>query len=191
MTEEPNSLQTLKRYYGDRLIGPDAMSLKSEFSSGNDRSIIISLTAQVESALEYKLAKNFPYLARANQKTYEYGFRFEGPLGPFSHRIELAFYMGLIDEGLRNRLDDLRAIRNAVAHTRRKVTFDDMPLRKAVQRLFHPRGVFKLLSEDTQGYRATFAAECSFLHPTLLNGLDEATKRLRESYIASGQTPPI
>ena len=132
---EANAIKTLKRFYGDRLFVPVAGELESELMGGNDRSAIITVAAMVDSGLEYLIAINLPRLATADQAMFSDAFRHDGALGTFSSRIDMAYYKGLIDDQLHDWLHDLRHIRNAVAHTRRKVSFKDAQLQNAAKRL--------------------------------------------------------
>lgn len=192
MTQEPNSITKLKKFYGDRLHVPEPEALHAELLGGNDRSAVITIASNADAALEFKIAMSLPGLKQeATEKDFDICFRHEGPLGTFSARIDMAFYLGLIDQTLREQLHDLRAMRNAVAHTRRRVTFDDAALQNVAKRLFAPKGCFKLLNNDTDGIRRTFLAEGMFICNIIGDGREEATRKLRESYASKGMPHPF
>lgn len=191
MTDKSQAITTLKKFYGDRFYEIDVNSAREELINANDRSVIISIAAQCDSALDVVVGRTMPFLRRANAKEYENAFRFGGPLGSFSAKIELAFYLEQIDATLRDQLDDLRNIRNAVAHTRRHVTFADAQLQNAARRLFHPRGMYRLLSETPDGFRRTFVAEGMLIFNMLAFGRDEAIAATRDVFTKNGQAAPF
>jgi len=48
-----------------------------------------------------------------------------GPLNSFSSKIVIGYALGIYDERMRNDLDIVRKIRNAFAHSRKLIQFDD------------------------------------------------------------------
>jgi DNA-binding MltR family transcriptional regulator len=55
-------------------------------------------------------------------------FDFNGPLGTFSARIDMAYYLGLIGKEAKRDLHTLRKMRNVFAHDYSAITFDDKPI---------------------------------------------------------------
>lgn len=191
MADEAKSIATMKKFYGDRLYVPSGDDMEAEMLQGNDRSCIITVASLADAALEALLATNLPGIAKMTAKEFDVAFRFDGPLGPFSSRIDLAFYMGVIDEALRGQLHDLRYMRNAVAHTKRRVTFEDDALKNAAKRLFSPTGKYPLLNETADGYRRTFIAEGNLVYNTLAYGRDDAIRMTRDAFTEAGRRPPF
>jgi len=191
MPDEPNSITTMKRFYGDRMALLSGEDLEAEMIGGNDRSCIITVASLADSVLEHVVFLNLPGLKGATQQEFEYAFRFEGPLGMFSARIEMAKYLGILDNRICEQLHDLRAMRNAVAHTKRRVTFEDKQLQNVAKRLFSPRGLFKLLDESAEGYRRTFIAEGNLLYNMILEGREEGMRLAREVFIQGGRKAPF
>lgn len=191
MPDEPNSITTMKRYYNDRLHVPERDHLWAELMEGNDRSLIITLASFAESMAEGLVGRNLPSLKQCTEKEYNYAFRHEGPLGTFSACIDMAFYLQLIDNTLRDQLHDLRDMRNAVAHTKRRVTLKDPQLANVAKRIIHPKGMFKLLDDTNDGLRRTLASEGLLICTTLTHGRDEAVRMCRESFTAQGREPPF
>jgi hypothetical protein len=192
MTAEPNSITTLKKFYGDRLHVADRQSLIAEIMGGNDRSAVITVASHADAALEFLIVTNLPGLPRdATEKDVDHVFRHEGPLGTFSARIDLAFYLGLIDAQLRETLHDLRAMRNAVAHTKRRVTFEDAALQNVAKRLLAPNGYHKLSENSVDGIRRTFLAEGLLIVTILTHGRDEALRLARKGFMEAGREPPF
>lgn len=191
MANEPNSIRTMKAYYSDRLYVRDRDSLMEELLNGNDRSLIITLASYAENAIELLIGQHLPALAKAEKKDWDVAFRHDGPLGTFSACIDMAFLLGLIDERLRGQLDDLRHMRNAVAHTKRAVTFEDQELKNVALRLFAPRGSFKLLNDTREGFRRTLASEGLLITQILNFGRDEAIEMCRKSFVEQGKAAPF
>lgn len=191
MADEPNSITTMRRYYNDRLHVPKRDDLWAELMEGNDRSLIITLASLAEAGVVALVGRNLPSLKDCTEKEYNYAFRHEGPLGTFSACIDMAFYLQLIDANLRDQLHDLRNMRNAVAHTRRRVTLEDAELRNVAKRLMPPKGMFKLLEDTHDGYRRTLAGEGMLICTTLTFGREDAIKKCRESFAQQGRECPF
>ena len=193
MSREPNSIATMKQYYNDALHVDAKDDVHAELLGGNDRSTIITLASHAESHLETMIGLSLPHLRKAEAEAKDWAdtFRHDGPLGTFSACINMASYLTLIDDTLRDQLHDLRDMRNAVAHTRRRVTFDDVQLQNVAKRLFAPKGMFKILVDTPDGIRRTFIAEGLLICSTLIYGRDGAHQKCRESFNASGQPAPF
>jgi hypothetical protein len=191
MSTEPSSIVSLKAFYGDRLHTEDKESLRAELMDGNDRSAIITMAAICDSGLEARIAFALPGLKKAEKKEFNDAFRHDGALGSFSSRISMAFYMGLIDDVTRKQLSDVRHIRNSVAHTSRRVTFDHVQLRNATLRVLHPTGMHKLLNDSSEGYLRSFIAETMLLWLIILHGRKEGIESCRAGYVESGGKAPF
>lgn len=181
----------MKRYYNDRTYVGDPASLDAELLGGNDRSAIITVASLAESHLEALIGLSLPHLRFGTEQDWDLTFRHEGPLGAFSACINMAYYLTLIDENLRDQLHDLRHMRNAVAHTKRRVTFDDTAIQNVAKRLFAPKGLFKAMDDTPDGIRRTFIAEGLIISSTLIYGREVALDRSRKSFIKAGKTVPF
>ena len=191
MTNDPNSIATMKKFYNDRLYVGDKDSLAEELLGGNDRSTIITIASHAEIHTETLIGFSLPHLRTAEEKDWTLTFRHEGPLGTFSACIDMAFYLTLIDQALRDQLHNLRDMRNAVAHTKRRVTFEDAQLQNVALRLFAPKGQFKLLNDTADGFRRTFIAEGLFISSILVFGREAAVTKSRDSFTKSGLKAPF
>jgi hypothetical protein len=191
MPSEPNALKTLRRFYGDRLAVDPADEMDKEFATANDRSVIITLAAIIDTALEHSLALAMPVIKAGDEEVFNTAFRAEGPMGGLSYKTELCYYMGLIDEQTRTQVNTLRSIRNAVAHTGRIVSFSHVSLQNAAKRFFYPAGLFQLRDKTPDGYRRTFIAEAGFLQPIIFSGRDAAVADLRAAYAKEGKAAPF
>lgn len=191
MVNEPNSITTLKEFYGDRLHVENRANLEAELLQGNDRSAIITIAALCDSCLEARIGFALPGLANCTKKQFDDAFRHDGGLGTFSARIAVAFYMNLIDKTTKGQLTDIRHIRNAVAHTSRRVTFDDEQLRNAVRRVLHPTGMHKLLNDTSEGFLRSFIAEGMLVRQIVHYGREKGIEMVRKGYVDAGATSPI
>src|SRR6516165_6267823 len=75
----------------------------------------------VEQELETLLRSKFK---RKDDKTWEMLVE-NGPLNSFSSKIVIGYALGIYDERMRNDLNIVRSIRNAFAHSRKLIQFDD------------------------------------------------------------------
>jgi hypothetical protein len=163
----------------------------AELIEGNDRSAIITITAICDAALEARIGFALPGLKTATEKKWEDAFRHDGALGTLSAKIGLAFYMGLIDERTQKQLTDLRHIRNAVAHTKRRVSFEDAALQNAATRLLAPYGMYPLLNETPEGFRRSIVSEGMLLFAIIHDGRDTAVAKTREAFTSIGRPSPF
>ena len=191
MVDEPNSIVTMKKFYNDRLHVGTPDSVQAELLAGNDRSTIITIASHSEAQIENLIALSLPHLRTADEKEWNLTFRHEGPLGTFSACIDMAFYMTLIDQSLRDQLHTLRDMRNAVAHTKRQVTFEDVELQNVAKRLIAPKGMFKLLADTPDGIRRTFIAEGLLICSMLIYGRELGIAKCRQSFIDQGSPLPF
>lgn len=191
MTDEPGSITTMKRYYSDRLHVDTKDVVAQELLGGNDRSTIITVASFCEAGTESLIGQSLPHLREAEKAGWDLVFRPQGPLGTFSACIDMAFYLTLIDQSLRGQLHTLRDMRNAVAHTKRRVTFEDVQLQNVAKRLIAPTGMFPLLVDNADGIRRTFIAEGLLIGSILAFGRDEAIRKSRQSFVDTGRDPPF
>jgi hypothetical protein len=181
----------MKQFYNDRLHVEAREDLEAELLGGTDRSAIITIASHAEGNLEHLIGSSLPHLRNGEAKDWAETFRHDGPLGTFSACIKIACYLTLIDQRLRDQLDDLRDMRNAVAHTHRRVTFDDVELQNVAKRLFAPRGMFNLLADNSDGVRRTFIAEGLLINSMLIFGKDQAIEKCRKSFMDLGRGAPF
>jgi hypothetical protein len=171
MFSTPGSVKTLRAYYKKRDIPPSPEYLKAELQGESDRAIVILLSALLDDALTNNIALHLAF--KPDETQYNWVFRFEGPLGTFSARIELAYLFGFIDELTRSQLDDIREMRNACAHTKHQIDFGVPELANVAKRLFRPRGLSPLETDSRKEIRSTFVMEFTFLYYILLEGSRE------------------
>lgn len=88
----------------------------------SDRGCALYATAYLDKALSDLLYVSVVYEPKKVDKDL---FDFNSPLGTFSSRIKMAYYLGKISKEARRDLDLLRDIRNKFAHHPSVVSFDD------------------------------------------------------------------
>jgi len=86
----------------------------------SDRGCAVMAASFVEDCLQVLLTI---HAVDWNKSTLSEIFRFEGPLGPFSARIKVAYALGIIDSEIRDDCDRIREIRNAFAHSKVPIDF--------------------------------------------------------------------
>ncbi|MEQ8693948.1 MAG: MltR family transcriptional regulator [Gammaproteobacteria bacterium] len=101
----------------------DVTAFRKGLSEESDRGCALFATAYLEKALSDLLFVSVVY---GDTKKMERDlFEFNSPLGTFSSRIKMAYYLGKISKVTRRELDLLRNIRNRFAHHPTTVSFDD------------------------------------------------------------------
>jgi len=138
MPSPSNAVKTLRRFYKNKSRSPAeiAKDLAGELVGTSDRGAVIILAAFIHDALSGFLAEG---LIPLSDDEREYAFRSDGPLGSFSSRIDMAYLFGGLSKDTRDRLHDLRELRNACAHTTIPISFKNAELRNVARRITrHP-----------------------------------------------------
>jgi hypothetical protein len=171
------SVKSLKAYSKAGIQhGPELVELAKEIAGLSDRAGIIIAATYVEDGLVRLLSKNMVKLAPREK---EEAFRPDGPLGSFSRRIEMSYLFKLIDKQTRDRLHDLREMRNACAHTRRSISLATPQLANVCKRFLREARVQP--TEDTPKHlRDHLVEECFFLESAFSSSYDEAVEDLRK-----------
>ena len=138
MFNTPKSVKSLRAYYKDRTAPASIDHLTQEVTGESDPAFVILLASILEDVLIHRVAKHLSFTP--NETEFDHIFRFEGPLGTASARIEIAYLFGFIDERTRGQLDDIREMRNACAHSKQQMDFGVPVLANVAKRLFHPQG---------------------------------------------------
>lgn len=186
--ETPGSVKTLRRLYKDRVRDIDPQKYMAELDSESDRAVIILMAANLDDSLAQLIAEYFCFVY--DMDDIEHAFRFQGPLGSFSNRLEIAVLFGMIDDRTYQQLDTLRELRNACAHSRHSLAFDDVEMVNVVARFFAPIGSIEFYSaEERAGHpgllRKSFVLECHLLN-MILDGIsrDGAEARVEKMFAA-------
>jgi hypothetical protein len=164
----PKSIKTLRKYYRERDIAEDPESYRDNFRKETDRAIIMLTSTILEDVLAYRLSQAFCHDVR--DEDIDFVFRFEGPLGTFSARIEIGYLFGLIEKPIAEQLDLIREIRNACAHSKFTLSFKEGVLVNVIKKIFRPRGVVALTTESPEELKEAFLLEWSIIYRSLLRG---------------------
>jgi hypothetical protein len=167
----PGSVKTLRAYHKEPLSSIGFDKLLEQLNNESDRAKIILLASILDDMLTYRIEHCIQVTLTA--KEWEHIFRFEGPMGTFSSKIEIAYIFGCIDIKTAKQLNTMREMRNACAHSKYSLSFAVLELANVVKHLFKPIGVFSPKEDTAQGIRDAFIAEMSILFHTLVTGSRE------------------
>lgn len=184
----PGSIKTLRRFYKKSARIPEVEELKSELLGESDRTAIIVMATLLDDVLAYRLEKSLCF--HPEESEVEHIFRFEGPLGTFSSRTEIACLFGFIDDVTYQQLDIVRELRNACAHSIHPTVFSDAALVNVVRRMLHPLGFVGCESNRSKTLKKAFIVESFILYATLFHGSREiGLKTISEQLPAADIAP--
>jgi DNA-binding MltR family transcriptional regulator len=175
--EPPASVKSLRKFSKERILGIDATNLHSELMEESDRASVILITGLVEEALIHRIFKNLCFTPTETET--DRLFRFEGPLGTFSAKAEIACAFGFIEDSTFNQINTMRELRNAFAHSKSKLSFSDEILINVAKRIFQPIGILPVpVGIDNKSWKAMFMMEAVFVFYALLSGSRADAKNL-------------
>jgi DNA-binding MltR family transcriptional regulator len=169
--EKPNSIKKLRAFYKDKLVSIDVEALTSELAGESDRAVIILLGTLIDDTLMHQISQRLSF--SPSQLDVAQIFRFEGPLGTFSARAEIARLFGIINDDLYQQIDTVRELRNACAHSRYVLRFSNPVISNVVLRIFKPVGVLEAPKNGNEMKRQ-FILEALAIMLTLALGSREA-----------------
>ena len=178
MADVSKSVKTLRAFWKDRQAEIDGDALFEEMKGTSDRAVVIVLGAFMDDALQFVLARLFRRMPDAE---YETAFGPNGPLGPFSSRIDMAYWLSAIDEKTREKLHDLRELRNACAHSKRSISFKDKALANVAKRVIGKTGMTPLESDTPIGIRNTLITDIFLEFNFLVHGRDVTFAMVKEA----------
>jgi hypothetical protein len=156
------TVKKLRAYYQDKLENVDIAHIRDVLSKESDRAIAILAGSILDDLLQYRIEKALH--VEVTEAQARHIFRYEGPIGAFSHRIEIAYIFGIIDKLTARQLQLIREMRNACAHSIFELSFDKPELANVAKMLFRPNGVVELLNDTAAGIRDALLRE----FPTLI-----------------------
>jgi DNA-binding MltR family transcriptional regulator len=106
----------------DHATPEEAIDIVKFLQDAPDIAVAILATSQVEMMLEKAI---FEKLRRNDQDTINLLTEAGGPLSGMHAKVSLAYAMGIIDETAKRNLNVVRNIRNAFAHAKRRISFDE------------------------------------------------------------------
>ena len=125
----------------------------------------------VEHELETLLRSRFK---RKDDKTWAMLVAENGPLNSFSSMILAGYALGIYDESMRNDLHIVRNIRNAFAHSKRLIHFDNPLIVKELERAtrsYLSKKFWKLAKVQPQGaaeFSSRYVLLCTWLSTRLM-----------------------
>jgi hypothetical protein len=162
----------------------EALAVLRAFASGPPIVTAILGQSLIEHELEQLLRGRFK---RGDDDTWQRLTGNDGPLGTFSAKITAGYAFKLYDESMRKNLDTVRLIRNAFAHSKRLIDFDDKLILNELKVTALPSAKtsrrakdIKLVRSLKSGGRASYIVLCQRLFMELI-------KRSARGYAASSR----
>ena len=128
------SLRDITRY--QRVSHKQIFDFESSIKGADDRAAAITLGAIIDTGLE-RVLRN---CMRKMNKTDRENLFERGPLSSFSSRLKLSFALGLVGPKTKHDLETINDIRNAFAHSVRKLTFKNRTIGNRMKGL-HIHGI--------------------------------------------------
>lgn len=122
-------LEALGSYQRITAASMSADEMADIVADESDRGVVVILVSLIEDLLLHRLQEAFVPMSRAQLKNLT---RAGGLLSNFDDRINLAHALDIIDEDTVEMLQVMRTMRNACAHSRKRITFDTQELRDAL-----------------------------------------------------------
>lgn len=162
----PGSTKTLRKKARESWLNVDVDAFQKELAGESDRASVVLLGTMLEDVLTYRLT--LALCIKPTEDECDYIFRFDGPMGTFSRRAEIACLLGIIEDDTYEQLDIIREMRNACAHSRHPLTFADEALANVAMRLFKPLGFVR--KPDRKEIKQAVLLEGFFIYYTLILG---------------------
>jgi hypothetical protein len=169
MVTQPAYLANLKAYARSRIQNSTEISESvADYSAESDRGAIILAATNVEDMLEIAIWMRMPGLVD-DEATRKRIFEQDGQLSTFSKKIEMAYALGVIDREYRKRIDLIREIRNACAHSRKPISMKVPVLRLACEAAM-PDVMPDIKGADLLTIRNAFVMKCVFISHYIQTG---------------------
>lgn len=160
-------LSDLKKLTKLDLVAISPSDHAATLSGESDRSALILCGSLVEYHITSWLYEKMPSLNSDERTTL---FNFEGPCGTFSARIKMAQALGLYDRAARKRVELIKEMRNAAAHSHAALQFDTPAIHRAVAGLFYPEHRKEIMGWERRRVRASFTVLCIQISRAILHG---------------------
>jgi hypothetical protein len=163
MVTQPGYIERLKEYSRRRVKDAKAegAELIADYSAESDRGAIILAATSLEDIIETMIKQKLPGL-KDDESTARKLFERDGAIASFSRKIEMAYALGIIDKEYKKRIDIIREIRNACAHSRFPLSLEKEVLRNAIKALL--KATWNDLKDHASlTVRLAFVVECAFI----------------------------
>jgi hypothetical protein len=169
MVTQPAYLSELKAYAKSRARNAkDIADSVADLSNESDRGAIILAATSIEDMLEYQILLKLPGL-RDDEPTRKRMFEADGQIASFSRKIEMAYALGIIDKAYRKKIDLIREIRNACAHSRKPISMKNAQLLAAC-RVVVTEMLPALKDQNPETLRAAFVSKCMYVSYYVMTG---------------------
>ncbi len=143
------------------------MVLAAKLFAESDRSVVVLSATILDDTLARLIGRRIG--VDPAEKEFEHIFRTEGPLGSFSHRIEIAYLFNLIDDVTYKELHIAREMRNACAHSMQPLDFATTALANVAKQFFRSR-ILPVSTDTHDDIRRTFITEFIIVFTILSEG---------------------
>lgn len=169
MVTQPAYILNLKNYAKARYGDSDAAKESAaDLTSESDRGAIILASTSIEDMLEYEILKRLPGL-KDDDSTRKRLFENDGLIASFSKKTEMAYALGIIDKDYKKKIDLIREIRNACAHSRLPLSMDKKVLRDACERAIIDM-LPSLTNKESPTIRRAFVVKCMLICHYIISG---------------------
>ena len=114
-----------------RGVMEEVMTFRKSITVETDRGAVLMAAAFLDDKLKSLIERRMVQ----DRKVARRAFEFNGPLGTFSARINLAYLFGIIPKNAQRDLHTIRAIRNEFAHHAAPLSYDDEKIAPLCDRL--------------------------------------------------------
>lgn len=174
--------EALGSYQRQAAVSITGKELSDMLVNESDRGVVVFMTSILEDILLTRLMSKFVELKPAERKNLT---RSGGLLANLDDRINLAHAMGLLSQDSVEMLQVFKAMRNACAHSRKKMTFKTPALRGALSLLFDGEGALDIRDNvsDPMVLRITFLSAFVFLNEMIFGGSTEQAQQATQRII--------
>jgi hypothetical protein len=168
---QPAYLKDLKEYTRRQLGGTSATPTMAvaHLANESDRGAVILASTSVEDMLEWAITARLPNLM-LDTTARDAMFGSTGSLQTFSSKIAMAYALGVLDKDARRVIDLIREMRNACAHARLPLSFNEAVLRDICRQVVSEMLPYMVDSQSPGGLRHCFVLKCTFLCQYLITG---------------------
>lgn len=161
------TLFALKRLIKSRIENIDSKVIAGNLSRESDRAAMILAGGLIDDALLTVLTKVFQ---AANSEEANRLFNYNGPIGSFSNRIQVAQAIGKISRSEARRMTIIKEIRNTAAHAHLAIDFDTPEIKKSVASLFSIELHSAIHGSPKKIVRNLFVFSCIAINANLTKG---------------------
>ena len=179
-------LEALSHYQRQGAVAVTAHEMGGMLADESDRGVVVILSSLLEDILLGRLMRGFANLNAAERKNLT---RAGGLLANFDDRINLARALGIISQESVEMLQVFKALRNACAHSRRKIDFLTPEVRAALGLLFDGEGAEEIRTSvrDPMVMRVAFLSAFVFQSERILGSSVEQAQDTAQAIMNSMQ----